>query len=269
MHTPVLLQQAIGRLNIKRGGRYIDATFGEGGYSKAISDLGGIVLGIDLDQDQISRGKVSLPNIGLVCGNFADVEKIAKENNFFPVDGIVLDLGLSMCQLSDSGRGFSYFNKEERLDMRIDDRSGPTVKEIIKSLSIEELYQALSKNSEELKSKEIAVSIKAQRKMETVADLVGAIDRAVGHPAKRTYARVFQALRIEANNEFKNLKEGLKGSLKVLKPGGRLAIISFHSLEDRVIKNFIKENKLTQLDKKPIRGVRKFERSAKLRVVII
>lgn len=267
MHTPVLLQQAIEKLNVKADGRYIDATFGEGGYSSEISKKGGLVLGIDLDISQIQNHKSKIPNLELVQGNFADIEAIAKANNFFPVDGVVFDLGLSMRQLNESGRGLSYKRFNEPLDMRIDQTIKTTAKDLIKGLSAEKLYDVLAKNSEELKSKEIAYEIKYRRKMETVDDLIKAIDKAVGYTSSSVYSRIFQALRIAVNNEFDNLKRGLIGAVKIIKPEGRIVIVTFHSLEDRIVKNFARENKLEFLEKKPVKGERSFERSAKLRVI--
>src|SRR3989338_11671777 len=119
MHTPVLLTQVIEALEIKKEGLYVDATFGEGGYSQVIINRGGKVLALDLDQNQIINNQLSMTNLKLVEGNFGDIEKIAKENEFFPVDGVVFDLGLSMRQISQSGRGFTFKKLNEPLDMRM------------------------------------------------------------------------------------------------------------------------------------------------------
>ncbi len=269
MHTPVLLQQAIERLNIKKGGSYIDATFGEAGYTDAILKKGGKVLGIDLDQEQLKNSRINgLTNLKLVQGNFAEIEKIAKENGFYPADGAVFDLGLSMKQLDQLGRGLSYKKLEEPLDMRLDLENEMTARDLIKKSSKEELYQILARNSEELNSKPIADQIKATRKMDSVGDLINAIDRA-GFKNQSVYARIFQALRIEINQEFENLKKGLAGAVKIIKKGGRIVVVSFHSLEDRIIKNFVRNNQLKFLERKPVRGVWPFERSAKLRTIVI
>ena len=291
MHTPVLLQQAIENLNVEPKGKYIDATFGEGGYSKEILKRGGKVLGIDLDATQLSssgltggsrkldsrfRGndkesgndKKKRNDIILVQGNFGDIEKIAKENEFYPVDGVVFDLGLSMRQIEESGRGFSYHHPEEPLDMRLSLDTNLTAKDLLKKLDRDELYNVLAKNSEEVKSMPIAEEIKRAKTIATVGDLIKAVDRAVGFSSKTVYARVFQALRIEVNDELNNLKSGLKGAVNVLKKGGRVVVVSFHSLEDRIVKNFVRENGLKFLQRKPIKGFRSFERSAKLRTII-
>ena len=274
MHTPVLLQQAIENLNIKKGGLYIDATFGEGGYSRAILEKGGRVLGIDLDQKQISNFQFSISNLKLVQGNFADIEKIAKKNDFYPVDGIVFDLGLSMGQITNSGKGFSFKKENEPLDMRMGSDVEKKALDLVKSLKVEDLYQIFARNSEELRSKEIALEIvksRQIRKIITVSDLIHVIDRAVGEKDNRVYRRIFQAFRIEVNDEFNNLKKGLKGAVSILKENGRIVVVSFHSLEDRIVKNFVKNNQLKFFEKKPIvnRFGPSFERGAKLRIITL
>ncbi len=269
MHTPVLLQQVMERLAVKSGGRYIDATFGEGGYSQEIASRGGKVLALDLDSEQLKAFEVSrLPNLDLVNGNFADIEAIAKEKNFCPVEGVVFDLGLSMRQLKHSNRGFSYKNLDEPLDMRLDTEKELTAAELIKRSSQEDLFEILAKNSEELRSKEIALAVKSRRNPETVGDLVRAIDRATGISSQAVYARVFQALRIAVNDEFGSLRRGLQGAVNILSPQGRIVVVTFHSLEDRIVKNFVKNGKLKFLEKKPFRGLKYFERSAKIRTII-
>lgn len=272
-HNPVLLQQAIERLNVKKGGLYIDATFGEGGYSYEVVKRGGIVLGIDLDINQLKSLaglRVSkLTSLKLVQGNFADIEKIAKDNDFYPVDGVIFDLGLSMRQIDESGRGFSYKKDSEVLDMRINLDQELKAVDLIKKNSEEKLAQIFVKYSEEIKSREIAKEIKKAKKIITVFDLKKAIDKALGYKSEKTYARIFQALRIAVNNEFENLKKGLEGAVKITKKGGRIVVVAFHSLEDRIVKNFVREKKLSFLDKKPIFGAFSYERSAKLRTILI
>lgn len=277
MHTPVLLQKVIDYLEIKPRGLYIDATFGEGGYAKEILKKGGKVLGIDLDREQISNFQFSIlkeeekKRLFLVEGNFAEIEKIAKKHCFFPVDGIIFDLGLSMSQINFSKRGFSYKNLDEPLDMRLGINSDLTAEELLKKSTTEELYQVLAKNSEEKRSFLIAQEIKKEREMKKVEDLIRAIKKAIGKEDENVYRRVFQAIRIVVNNELENLKNGLDGALKILKDEGRLIVISFHSIEDRLVKKFIKKNKLTVLNKKDNfkeKDKKKFERSAKLRVIL-
>ena len=273
MHTRVLLDQVIEALQVKKDGLYVDATFGEGGYSEAILEKKGKVLGVDLDKEQISNFKFQISNLKLVQGNFGDIEKIARENNFFPVDGVVFDLGLSMKQISQSGRGFSYKKLNEPLDMRMSLKTEITAMYLLNHLSEGELFEVFAKNSEEINSQKIAheVIIKRQfKKLETVGDLVNCIDKAVGQQDNNTYKRIFQALRIQVNDEFENLKRGLIGATNVIKNDGKIAIVTFHSLEDRIVKNFSKTAGIKLSDKKPImnkRG-RNFEKSAKLRLII-
>ena len=182
MHTPVLLQQAIDSLEVKTGGKYIDATFGEGGYSQEIVRRGGKVLAIDLDINQLNghsetahsqlARSLSRMTLKLVQGNFADIERIAKENDYDFVDGIIFDLGLSMGQLGSLGRGFSYKNLNDPLDMRINVSSGvETAADLIWRLKESELYELFAKNSEELRSKEIAHEVKIGKKINSVSNL--------------------------------------------------------------------------------------------------
>lgn len=274
MHTPVLIDQVIEALQIKKDGHYIDATFGEGGYTRAILNKGGKVLAVDLDENQLIGSRVNgLTGLKLVQGNFGDIEKIAQENNFFPVEGVVFDLGLSMKQINQSGRGFSFKKLAEPLDMRLNVRTEITAKELLNHLSEAELYEVFAKNSEEIYSQKIAheVIIKRQfKKLETVGDLISCIDKAIGEQNNNVYKRIFQALRIQVNDEFENLKKGLDGAVKIIKNDGVIAIVTFHSLEDRIVKNFTKTTGVKLSIKKPIMNKRgkNFERSAKLRLII-
>jgi 16S rRNA (cytosine1402-N4)-methyltransferase len=276
MHRPVLLKSAIDGLNIRPGGKYIDATFGEGGHAKEIIKRGGKVLGIDIDQCQMSNVKcqnkiIKNNSLRLVNGNFKYIEKIAKTNDFFPIDGVLFDLGLSMSQIMESERGFSYQRPNELLDMRLDIGQELTAEKIINNFSLNELYEILATFSEELNSRSIARAIIGARqlkKIERVGDLLTIIDRAVGKKDRKVYARVFQGLRIAVNSELENLKKGLAGTLKILKKEGRIVVISFHSLEDRLVKQFIRQNHLKEIDKNFSGRQRlSFERSAKLRVI--
>ena len=273
MHTPVLLEQVIDALEIKKDGLYVDATFGEGGYSHAILDKEGKVLGIDLDKNQLTGLRVNgLTSLKLVEGNFADIEEIAKENNFFPVDGVVFDLGLSMRQISQLGRGFSFKKLNEPLDMRVSLETEMTAKYLLNHLSELELFDVFARNSEEINSQKIAheIIIKRQfKKLEIVGNLTNCIDKAIGEQDNNAYKRIFQALRIEVNQEFDNLKKGLIGSVKIIKSDGKIAVVTFHSLEDRIVKNFSKTQGIKLLNRKPIMNKlgKSFERSAKLRIL--
>lgn len=273
MHTPVLLDQVLEALEVKKDGLYIDATYGEGGYSQAIVKNGGKVLALDLDKAQIDNNTLNLEGLKLIEGNFGDIEKIAKENNFTPVDGVVFDLGLSMKQIGQSGRGFSFKKLNEPLDMRMSLRTEMTAKYLLNHLSEAELFEVFAKNSEEINSQKIAreIIIKRQyRKLEIVGNLINCIDRAIGEPDNNVYKRIFQALRIQVNNEFENLKNGLTGAANIIKETGRIAVVTFHSLEDRIVKKFSKSPGLMLSNKKPItnRRGRNFEKSAKLRLIV-
>ncbi len=275
MHTPVLLQKVIEGLQIKPGGLYIDATFGEGGHTQEILKEGGRALGIDWDIDQIQNSKFKsqkYKNLILENANFAQIKEIAKKHNFLPVDGILFDLGLSVRQIKESKRGFSYERLSEPLDMRMSLDLEKTAADFVNNFSAQELYEIFTRYSEELNSWAIAYAVvraRTLKKIKKVGDLVQVIDNSINRSDEKTYARIFQALRIAVNNEFENLKKGLKESLVILKKHGRIVIITFHSLEDRIVKNFIKENKLKQINKKLIISNKKnkFERSAKLRII--
>ncbi len=278
MHKPVLLQEVIDYLNVKVGGLYIDATFGEGHHSIEILARGGKVLGVEWDFNQYQRAKIknqrciNLKKLILINGNFRDIEQIAKQNNFYPVDGVLFDLGLSMWQLKKSGRGFSFKKLNEPLDMRLSDELKDKASDLINSLSPKELYEILATYSEEINSWSIVktlVRTRALKKIKLVSDLVNAVDRAIERKDERVYRRVFQALRIAVNKEFENLEKGLLGALNLIKKEGRIVVITFHSLEDRLVKNFVYKNNLNLLTKKPVisRSNFSFERSAKLRVI--
>lgn len=273
-HTSVLLKKVIDQLHIKKDGYYIDATVGEGGHLRAMFEQGARVLGIDADKDQIQRLKEEFgenTNCILVHGNFKDIQSIAASNSFSPVDGVLFDFGLSYGQIERSGRGFSYKALHDPIDMRLDTDSPLTAETIINSYSEDALYEILARFSEELNSRAIAQGIVRSRTIKpirTVAQLTESIDRAIKRKDNKVYARIFQALRIAVNNELENMKEGLRGAVSILKPDGIIAAISFHSIEDRVVKQFIKGNLLRELHKGVITGDFhfSFERSAKLRV---
>lgn len=284
IHTPVLLKETIKALEVKPDGLYIDCTAGEGGHSKAIADLGAKVLAFDWDQHQVTnlQTKYATENrICFVCSNYAEIEQVAKKEKFYPVDGILFDYGLSMKQIAISGRGFSFKNANEPLDMRINDQLHQTAAEIINSLTAEELYDIFAKYSEELHSRQLATAIvRASRvnKMSTVGNLTMVIDRVLeecqlthSHAKTATYARIFQALRIVVNAEFENIEKGLEGALNTIKPDGKILIITFHSSEDRIVKQFAKKNQLKlQIVKNKgteRRELRSFERSATLRII--
>ena len=220
---------------------------GGGGHARGIlvaSAPDGDLLGIDADPMAVALAGERLAEFGqrvaLVQGNFADLEEIALEHGFCPVDGILLDLGLSSLQLEAEGRGFS-FQLDGPLDMRFDPSQTTTAADLVNDLSVEELADILFRYGEERRSRRIARAIVAGRPIHTTGELAALVERAVGrrgklHPATRT----FQALRIAINEELECLAEALPQALRLLVPGGRLAIISFHSLEDRKVKQFFR-----------------------------
>lgn len=289
MHEPVLLNEVIDYLNPRPGENFIDCTFGEAGHAAAVLERikpDGRILGIDADFDSLKRIK---PQDGLVLiqGNFKDLKKIIEKYDFYPVNGILFDLGLSSWQIEESNRGFT-FRKDEILDMRFSpERQKLTAGEIINDWPEEKLQEIFRNYGEERYSGRIVrkiVDLRKTRPIETTFQLSDAIKNAVPFFRSRReridkiLARIFQALRIAVNDELENLNHGLKQALEILEPEGRLVVISFHSLEDRIVKNFFREQQkfsfLKILTKKPV-VVSKEEinknprsRSAKLRVAI-
>ncbi len=260
MHTPVLLNEVLVGLRVHPAGRYVDGTYGEGGHAQTIAAQGGNVLGIDLDEGQVTKSKSG--SIKVVQGNYADIATIAQKEGFSEVDGVLLDFGLSMEQLSHSKRGFSYKHGEEPLDMRIDGVSADvSAADIVNSYSRQELTEMFSRNAEQLGGNTIANALKSGGKVKTVADVV---DR-LGSENESTLKRIFQALRIEVNHEFENIKAGIEGAYEITKIGGRIAIISFHSVEDRIVKQWARSKGLKEIMKQK-GGAHAFERSAVLRI---
>lgn len=286
-HKPALLKETIEFLNICPGKRYIDATVGGGGHSEAILKKGGIVLGIDCDPEALRAAKERLSSAcpgapwRLARGNFANLKKIAKKIGFGKVAGVLLDLGVSTYQLETGRRGFS-FKKDGPLDMRMDPSLQVTAADLVNKLGENELYEIFKKFGEERFARRIAGAICRARRLKPIintnqlAEIIlrarprrGRFDRT--HPA----TRCFQALRIAVNDELNNLQKALLQAFEILEPKGRLVVISFHSLEDRIVKWFLKEKeaegKMTILTKKPIRpgkeevDLNPRSRSAKLR----
>lgn len=284
-HTPVLLKETIEALVIKKDAWYIDATIGGGGHTEQILRAGGRVLGIDQDEDAIEHLKkkfeseIDSKQLVLVHGNFGKMDNYV-QNLGIEIDGILLDLGVSSYQLDEARRGFS-FRHEEELDMRMDKRTGLTAKDIVNTYTEDELYEIFMKYGEEPNAKKYAQKIVAARKIKPIhttnnlAELVlqDGWNNTRIHPA----TRIFQALRIVVNDEIGNLKIGLDSGFKLLKGGGRFEIISFHSLEDRVVKLFFqrmeREGLGRVITKKPITArdeevrLNKRSRSAKLRIM--
>lgn len=245
-HIPVLLEDTIKGLNIKPNGIYVDGTIGGAGHSeKIIEKLSqeGMLIGIDRDEEALNAARIRLSkynNFKLVHGNHDDIRKILDDLGIEKVDGILLDLGVSSYQLDERERGFSY-NSDNYLDMRMDKTQKLDAKYVVNNYSEEQLANIIFEYGEERFSKSIAKNICIERKnhpIETTKQLVEIIEKSRpfskdGHPAKRT----FQAIRIEVNNEIKPLYDTVINSIDCLKEEGRLCIITFHSLEDRAVKN--------------------------------
>ncbi|MGI8419161.1 MAG: 16S rRNA (cytosine(1402)-N(4))-methyltransferase RsmH [Candidatus Levyibacteriota bacterium] len=287
-HRSVLLQQTIEQLNVQSGKRYIDGTIGGAGHTLEILKRGGKVLGIDQDQDaldyiekewRIENGEWS-KNLILEKGNFKDIALIAKEHGFMGVAGILLDLGISSHHVDTPERGFS-FQKEGPLDMRMDKDLHVQASDLVNVLTKGELYDLFTKLGEERFARSISASIISARKIkriETTTELATIIRKAVPYSQKdvNPATRVFQALRIAINDELNSLIEALPKAITVLDSGGRLVVISFHSLEDRIVKRtflgFAEKGLGTIITKKPVipteeeREQNKRSRSSKLRV---
>jgi 16S rRNA (cytosine1402-N4)-methyltransferase len=248
-HVPVLLEEAIEALAVQPGGRYIDCTLGAGGHAVAIlerSSPGGQLLGIDADPQTIKRARARLEAYSgstlLVNQNFANLKTICVKHNFFPVHGILFDLGLSSVQLNGSGRGFS-FQHDAPLDMRFNPSQQVTAADIVNTSSEAELAQLIKTFGEESRGGKIARYIVRERPIKTTIRLAEVVEQATGgrrsriHPATKT----FLALRIVVNQELEHLESALRQATELLGFGGRLVVISYHSLEDRIVKRFLKQ----------------------------
>ena len=247
-HKPVMLNECIEGLNIKPDGIYVDGTLGGAGHSKEILkrlSKNGILIGIDRDEDALHAARENLKefqNVKFVKDNHDNIKKILDDLGIEKVDGILLDLGVSSYQLDERNRGFSYLGENE-LDMRMDKSQELTAKAIVNTYTEENLANIIYEYGEERFSKQIAKNICEYRKkqeIKTTKQLVEIIEKSIpkskqndGHPAKRT----FQAIRIEVNDEIKPLYNTVKDCIDCLNPRGRLCIITFHSLEDRAVKN--------------------------------
>ena len=278
-HTPVLLQEIITYLDPAENKKFIDATVGGGGHALSLLKRGARVLGIDRDPEAINYLKnLRSSEQGLVLerGNFADIGKIAEQAGFDQVDGIIFDLGVSSHQLDTSRRGFS-FQHDGPLDMRMDPSLGVTAKDIVNNFDKRRLNEIFKTYGQEKFSWAIAGAVCSARQIKPInstLELVKIIEKAVPRRSKVHQAtRSFQALRIVVNSELLNLEQALPQTVDLLKTGGRLVVISFHSLEDKIVKRVLKEEKkLRVLTKTPI-GPKITEiesnprsRSAKLRV---
>jgi 16S rRNA (cytosine1402-N4)-methyltransferase len=256
MHIPVLYQETIDFLQPQPGGRYIDGTVGAGGHTRGIlqaSAPDGKILAFDRDREAIIYARQQLTDAGqritFVHASYSRMAELAPAYGFDKADGILLDLGLSSSQLANSSRGFSFVN-DGPLDMRFDTTSGPTAADLVNELEVSDLATIFQRYGEVRQSHRLAEVIANNRPLQTTKQLADLIDRESNkfgstghgrvsriHPA----TQVFQALRIAVNNELAELERGLEAAVKLLEVGGRLVVISFHSLEDRIVKHYMRE----------------------------
>lgn len=250
-HIPVLLQETLSGLAVRPGGKYVDGTVGAGGHSAGILAAcgpGGELIGLDLDPDALESARQRLREFGdrarLVRASYVEMERVARERGWAAADGILLDLGLSSLQLAEAARGFSL-QADGPLDMRFDPAAPTTAADLVNLLPEAELADVIYRFGQEQHSRKIARAVADARPVGTTGELAEIVAKAVGriggrrqrvHPATRT----FQALRIAVNDELEAVKEVLPAAMQLLAAGGRLAVITFHSLEDRIVKDYFR-----------------------------
>ncbi|MEI8316286.1 MAG: 16S rRNA (cytosine(1402)-N(4))-methyltransferase RsmH, partial [Verrucomicrobiota bacterium] len=248
-HLPVLLKEVVEQLRPQRGGLYVDCTVGGGGHAEEIlraSAPDGRLIGLDCDDEALAASRERLAahegRVQLTHANFAELQETLMSLGVTAVDGLVFDVGVSSRQFDEPSRGFS-FQREGLLDMRMDRSTGQSAQDVIRDASVDELVRIFRVYGEERRARAIALRINRERVRQpitTTTQLAGVVEQVLGpkrsgiHPA----TRVFQALRIQVNRELENLERGLVAAVNVLKSGGRVAVISFHSLEDRIVKQF-------------------------------
>ncbi len=255
-HVPVLLTEVVTALEVRSGEKYIDCTFGGGGYTRALLERGARVLGLDVDADAVKQA-VTLGEFGdqlkVVQSNFENVYDVAQRENFLPVSGVCFDLGVSSFQIDTPEKGFSFL-KEGPLDMRMDNALGITAGRLLDVLDEKSLADLIYKFSDEIHSRKIAKAIVTEREKnkskeghywenKTTTELAHFVEEAVGGRKERIHpaTRVFQALRMAVNDEPGALDRGLRGAFDCLGSGGRVVVVTFHSGEDRIVKNFMQE----------------------------
>jgi 16S rRNA (cytosine1402-N4)-methyltransferase len=254
IHLPVLLKEAVELLSPPPDGVVMDLTVGMGGHSQELLKLlpKGRLVGLDQDVDALQHAGRALrkdPRVSLFKANFADLLWVLRDLSISEVDSVLMDIGVSSLQLDSAHRGFS-FNQEGPLDMRMDTTTGHTAAWVVNTYPEEKLSEIIYEFGEEPKARALAraiVKARGQKPIETTSELADLAKRICGKPrhkrgesSRHPATRLFQAIRIEVNRELEVLQKGLKSSLKVLKPGGRIAVITFHSLEDRIVKQFFK-----------------------------
>jgi 16S rRNA (cytosine1402-N4)-methyltransferase len=251
-HTPVLFQEVVNQLQPRRGGLYVDCTVGGGGHAREILRAcgpEGQLIGLDWDEEAIAASRERLSEFGarvqLVRASYTELERVLMSLGVTVVDGVLFDLGVSSRQFDEPGRGFSVL-REGPLDMRMSRQLGATAQDILRTAGMEELAKIFRVYGEEKRARAIARTIVAERErapLETTTQLARLVERVLGpkrgviHPA----TRVFQGLRIAVNSELTNLRQGLDAATRFLRSGARMAVISFHSLEDRIVKQFFVE----------------------------
>lgn len=244
-HVPVLLDEVLDALAIRPGETHVDGTYGAGGYSHAMAARGAHVVAIDRDPDAIAEGRARIAREGgdilLLDGAFSDMRSLLNDAGIGEVSGVTLDIGVSSMQLDRAERGFS-FQADGPLDMRMS-KAGVTAADFLNTASEEEIADVLYRYGEEPRSRRVARAIVAARPVSRTLELAQVVRRALGykpHDKKDPAARVFQAIRIYLNGELDELERGLEAAEAVLAPGGRLAVVTFHSLEDRIVKQFLR-----------------------------
>lgn len=284
-HTSVLFTETLDALSIEPNKRYIDATLGAGGHVIGMLKRKATVLAIDQDSDAIRIATERLDKeyptwkesgrCTLVQANFRHIETIAQSHGFSHVDGILFDLGVSSMQIDTPSRGFSFRFTDALLDLRMDQMHGDTAAQLVNRMTERELYECISLYGEETRAQDIAHAIvlfRQKQPIKTVSDMVSIISSVPSGQSEGMLARVFQALRIEVNDEMGSLKDALVQAERLLVPGGKLVVISFHSLEDRIVKMFLRKNNWTVETKHPVRPGEQEQwenrrsRSAKLRI---
>ncbi len=271
-HTPVYKQEFMDALQVAPGKLYVDATYGQGGYTQEILDKGGRVLALDRDARQIRQAPhAGNANVMLVAASYADIAEVAKAHDVKDVDGVVFDLGLSYEQMMQSGRGFSFQALEQPLDMRLNpDAQTETAAKVLQTCDKDELYEVFSRYGEELAADALAAHVVAVRKHHpfvVVADLIQAINEVIRDGAQYSYARIFQALRMRVNEELDHITRGIDGAIELLAPEGRLVVVTFHSIEDRLVKRLLQQSPNLTNQKRVIKkNPEPYERSATLRV---
>ncbi len=284
IHVPVLMNEVLEFLDPQKNENFVDCTLGLGGHSKEILkkiNPKGKILGIDQDIESLEEARKKLEQykdqIIFVNDNFKNLKKIVKDNNFKEIDGILIDLGLASWHYKETGRGFSYqFDEPLLMQLSIDENGNPTAAEIVNKYSEKKLADLFYKNSDIRISRVLAKNIVDFRKKQKITTTTQ-LREALNIDSKKILALVWQALRIEANNEFENIQKVLLQAIDILKSGGKIVVISFHSNEDRIVKNFFRDHKeqLEILTKKPVVAgkeeikVNKNANCAKLRVAKI